>query len=152
MTLQNLLRIGRIKEHPPDAAEIQKLLAAAQRSLKDAEVQQISPELRFDAAYKAIMQTALVALMANGFRPDTQQPGHHMTVLQLLPNTMGLPGERLAVLDTLRRKRNLVDYLGEDIDEGSVNQCVKEAHRLHVEVVTWIATSHPELVGSNRYP
>ena len=28
MTLENLLRIGRIKEHPVDPAEIQKLLAA----------------------------------------------------------------------------------------------------------------------------
>ena len=76
MTLENLLRIGRIKEHPRDAAELQKLLVAAQRSLKDARVQEISPELRFDAAYRAIMQTALVALMANGYRPDTNQPGH----------------------------------------------------------------------------
>lgn len=95
MTLENLLRIGRIKEHPADAAEIQKMLAAARRSLKDAQVQEISLELRFDAAYNAIMQAALVALMANGYRPDTNQPGHYMTVLQLLPKTMGLPVNRI---------------------------------------------------------
>ena len=145
MTLENLLRIGRIKEHPPDAAEIQKLLAAAQRSLKDARVQEVSPEVRFDAAYKAIMQTALVALMANGYRPDTNQPGHHMTVLQSLPKTMGLPGGRLAVLDTMRRKRNLADYIGEDIDEGSVKQCVKAAEQLRDDVTAWMAASHAEL-------
>jgi uncharacterized protein (UPF0332 family) len=145
MTLENLLRIGRIKEHPPDADEIQKLLAAARRSLKDARVQVISQELRFDAAYKAIMQTALVALMANGYRPDTNQPGHHMTVLQSLPKTMGLPGVRLAVLDTLRRKRNLADYTGEDIDEGSVKQCVKEAERLQEDVTAWLTVFHTEL-------
>lgn len=100
MTLENLLRIGRIKEHPPDAAEIQKLLAAARRSLKDARVQEISLELRFEAAYNAIMQAALVALMANGYRPDTNQPGHHMTVLQLLPKTMGLPGWPLPMVSS----------------------------------------------------
>jgi len=146
MTLENLLRIGRIKEHPADVAEIQKMLAAARRSLKDARVQEISLELRFDAAYNAIMQAALVALMANGYRPDTNQPGHHMTVLQLLPKTLGLPGGRLAVLDTLRRKRNLANYIGEDIDEGSVKQCVKEAERLQEEVSAWLAASHCELI------
>ena len=146
MTLENLLRIGRIKEHPRDAAELQKLLVAAQRSLKDARVQEISPELRFDAAYRAIMQTALVALMANGYRPDTNQPGHHATVLQSLPKTMGLPGGRLAVLDTLRRKRNLAAYIGEDIDEGSVEKCVQEAERLRDDVTTWMAAFHRELI------
>lgn len=146
MTLENLLRIGRIKEHAADAAEIQKLLAAARRSLKDAQVQEISLELRFDAAYNGIMQAALVALMANGYRPDTNQPGHHMTVLQLLPKTMGLPGGRLAVLDTLRRKRNLANYIGEDIDERSLEQCVNEAERLQGEVTAWLAASHGELI------
>ena len=146
MTLKNLLQIGRIKEHPVDAAEIQKVLAAARRSLKDAGVEEISLESRFDAAYNAIMQTALAALMANGYRPDTNQPGHHMTVLQLLPKTMGLPGGRLAVLDTLRRKRNLAVYIGEDIDEGSYKQCVKEAVRLQEELMAWLAASHSELI------
>jgi len=146
MTLENLLRIGRIKEHPRDAAELQKLLLAAQRSLKDARVQEISPELRFDAAYRAIIQTALVALMANGYRPDTNQPGHHATILQSLPKTLGMPAGRLAVLDTLRRKRNLAAYIGEDIDEGSVKKCVQEAERLRDDVTTWMAASHPELI------
>jgi hypothetical protein len=77
--------------------------------------------------------------MANGYRPDTNQPGHHMTVLQSLPKTIGLPGGRLAMLDTLRRKRNLVAYTGENIDEGSFKQCVKEAERLQEEVTAWLA-------------
>src|SRR5690606_5794827 len=36
------------------------LLTAEQRNLRDAGVKSISPETRFDAAYKGIMQTALV--------------------------------------------------------------------------------------------
>lgn len=124
------------------ALEIERALAAARRSLKDARVQEISPETRFDAAYSAIMQTALAALMASGYRPDTNQPGHHATVLQTLPKTVGLPAGRLAMLDTLRRKRNLAAYMGEDVDEGSVNQCVKEAERLHEEVMAWLADPH----------
>src|SRR5947208_17005238 len=75
MTLENLLKTGQLKPHDPDAAEIRRLLEAARRNLKDSAATNISPENRFDAAYKAIMQSALVAPMANGFIPDTKQTG-----------------------------------------------------------------------------
>jgi hypothetical protein len=97
MTLENLLKIGQLKAHDPSQAEIERLLRAAQQSLTDAREKTISTETRFDAAYKAIMQAALVALMANGFRPDTKKPGHHATVVQLLPKTIGLENDRVVV-------------------------------------------------------
>jgi hypothetical protein len=146
MTLENLLGIRSLKEHPADAAEIQKLLNAAQRNLNDSRVQAVSPETRFDAAYKAIMQVALASLMAHGFRPDTNKPGHHMTVLQSLPTTIGLPAERMIVLDTLRRKRNLADYTGEDIDDGSAERCAQEARQLLEDVEGWLAAFRPHLI------
>ena len=62
MTLENLLKIGQLKNHVTDATEVQRLLDAARRNLADAHVKQVSPETRFDAAYKAIMQAAHVAL------------------------------------------------------------------------------------------
>jgi len=114
--------------------------------LADAHVEAVSPETRFDAAYKAIMQTALVALMANGFRPDTKRPGHHMTVLQSLPTTIGLPSERMTVLDSLRRKRNSSDYTGEDVDDISADNCIREAEQLLREVTAWLKKNRPDLV------
>jgi len=144
MSLRNLLKTGQLKEHPVNAAEIWRLLDAAHRNLADANARAISPETRFDAAYKAIMQSALAALMANGFLPDTKQPGHHMTVLQSLPLSMGLASKRMLVLDTFRRKRNLSDYMGEDIDDGSAEICAQEAERLLGEVAEWMAKTHPE--------
>ena len=146
MTLENLLKIGQLKSHATDSAEIQRLLAAARRNLADAHVEAVSPETRFDAAYKAIMQTALVALMANGFRPDTKRPGHHMTVLQSLPTTIGLPSERMTVLDSLRRKRNSSDYTGEDVDDISADNCIREAERLLRKVTAWLKNNRPDLV------
>jgi len=125
-----LLKIGQLKEHPPDKDEIGRLLAAAQRSLADARAKTISAETRFDAAYRAITQVGLAALMAQGFRPDTNRPGHHVTIIQTLALTLGVEGRRLAVLDTLRRKRNLADYTGEDIDDASVAACIEQAERL----------------------
>jgi hypothetical protein len=135
-----------LKSHETNATEIRRLLAAAHRNLVDAAATNISPENCFDAAYKAIMQAALVALMAQGFRPETSRPGHHMTAIQSLPKTIGLDGGRVAVLDTLRRKRNLSDYTGDDIDHASVKNCIAEARKLVIDVETWLRDHHPELL------
>lgn len=147
MSLQNLLKIGQLKEHPPSAAEIQQLLAAAQRNLADARVREISPETRFDAAYKAIMQAALAAMMAHGYRPDTNRPGHHMTVVQALSLTIDLSAARVTVLDTLRRKRNIADYTGEDSDDVSAENCADEAKRLLDDVQGWLRANRPDLIA-----
>jgi len=66
MTLKNLLGIS-LDEIEPDKAHIGKLLAAATRNIADAQIRALSPENRFDTAYKAIMQLAMVSLNANGY-------------------------------------------------------------------------------------
>jgi uncharacterized protein (UPF0332 family) len=147
VSLQNLLKTGQLKEHPPDAAEVQRLLAAAARNLTDARVAAISPETRFDAAYKAVMQAALAALMAHGYRPDTHRPGHHVTVVQGLTLTIGLDPARVRVLDTLRRQRNLSDYTGEDTDDSATDHCIAEADRLLRDVTKWLQAHRPQLLG-----
>lgn len=144
--LRNLEKIGQLKSHVTSREEVQRLLDAARRNLSDADVEVISCETRFDSAYKAVMQLALAAMMANGFRPDTSRPGHHMTVIQSLPQTIGLPTERMAVLDVLRRKRNLTDYSGGWIDETSMEQCILEARDLQRDVEAWLKEQRPELV------
>lgn len=145
MTLDNLLKTGQLKRHATNRREIGDLLAAARRNLADARAENISVENRFDAAYKCVMQSALAALMTSGFRPDTKVPGHHQTVIQSLPKTLGLSGSRVAVLDALRHKRNLSDYTGKLIDAASLATCIEEAERLLGEVSAWLVASHPEL-------
>ena len=147
MTLGNLLKTGQLKPHQADAKEVRRLLDAARRNLRDSAATNISPENRFDAAYKALVQSALVALMANGLVPDNKQPGHHAITLQALPKAIGIATDRVAVLDVLRRKRNLADYTGEDIDERSVDECRAEAKRLLDEVDAWLKKKHPELAA-----
>jgi uncharacterized protein (UPF0332 family) len=147
MTLENLLAIGRLKRHETDAAEIQRLIGAARRNLQDSHVRMVSGETRFDTAYKCIFQAALAALMANGFRPDTHRPGHHVTVIQSLPKTIGLKTRNMVVLDALRRRRNLADYTGEEIDGGLVESCIDEAETLLSAVSNWLERTHPEYCG-----
>ena len=69
--LSNLEKIGQLKSHVTSREEVQRLLDAARRNLSDSDVELISSETRFDSAYKAVMQLALAAMMANGFRPET---------------------------------------------------------------------------------
>lgn len=144
--LRNLEKIGQLKSHATSSEEIQRLLEAARRNISDAGVDIISCETRFDSAYKAIMQVSLVAMMANGFRPDTSRPGHHMTLIQSLPHTIGLPNARMAVLDVLRRKRNLTDYSGSWVDETSMEQCIAEAKDLLRDVEAWLREQRPDLM------
>lgn len=147
MSLDNLVKVGRLKPHATSRAEISDLLAAARRNLNDSRAENISTENRFDAAYKCIMQAALVGLRANGYRPDTKVPGHHQTVIQSLPTTIGMPSARVAVLDTLRNKRNLSDYTGTPVDTASLRSCIEEAERLLGELLDWLAAHHPELAS-----
>ena len=67
-----------------------RLLEAAERNLKDAKIEALSNENRFDAAYKAITQMANLALQASGFRTLTSRSGHHQTMIQALTKSMGL--------------------------------------------------------------
>jgi hypothetical protein len=86
----------------PERAGIARMLAAAERNIADARLAALSAENRFDAAYKAILQCAMLALRANGFRTLTSQAGHHQTALQTLPLTIGLAKDRMILLDLMR--------------------------------------------------
>jgi hypothetical protein len=130
MTLANLLAIHRLLAFNATPQGVQRLLAAATRNLLDAKLAQLSAENRFDAAYKCIMQCAMLGLWANGYRTSTSQPGHHQTALQALPLTMGLPNDIIIVLDALRKQRNLNDYEGEPINDGVVSECLTQAESL----------------------
>jgi hypothetical protein len=146
MTLENLLSIGRLKQHKASPIEVQRLLASARAALADAKREQNSAATRFDMAYKAIMQCALAALMSNGFRPSTSEPGHQQITIQSLPKTIGLSAQRMTVLDSFRRARNLSDYQGELVEDAKVRECIEWAEALFKDVVTWLKSNHPELL------
>lgn len=146
MTLQNLLRIGRLKVHSPTAAEVQRLLAAIERNLHDASIEAISDETRFDAAYKAVMQCALVAMLSAGYRPSVNEPGHHQTMIQSLPHTLGVSNDVWIVLDALRRQRNANDYTGHPITPAAVAECMNQASTLRTRLLARLAADHPDLL------
>lgn len=77
MTLENLLAIHRLQAFEATANGVLRLLASAERNLIDARLVELSNDNRFDAAYKTIMQCAMIGLWAKGFRTATSKPGHH---------------------------------------------------------------------------
>lgn len=130
MSLENLVLIKRLVKHEATPDSILKLLAAADRNLVDARATNISVENRFDAAYKAIMQCAMASLWAKGYRTSTSEPGHHQLVIQILPKTLGIDSDVVIVLDALRKQRNLNDYSGDTISDGTLSECIAQAEFL----------------------
>lgn len=146
MTLANLLAIQRLQAFSATPLGVQRLLAAAVRNLLDAKLAQLSAENRFDAAYKCIMQCAMLGLWANGYRTATSQPGHHQTALQVLSLTMGLPRDIIIVLDALRKQRNLNDYEGDPIRDAVVTECITQAEALLAHTRQFLQTRFPDLL------
>ncbi|MEX0619633.1 MAG: DNA-binding protein [Pseudohongiellaceae bacterium] len=146
MSLDNLIGIS-LEKIKQDAAMIGRLLAAARRNIADARVTEISAENRFDAAYKAIMQLANAVLQANGFRTLTSKPGHHMTMIQTLSQTIGVDKQTVIVLDALRKQRNVADYSGDVVPISAVEECLSHAEALQRSVIDWLKENKPELLG-----
>lgn len=146
MTLTNLLAIQRLQAFEASAEGVQRLLAAATRNLADAQLQALSPENRFDAAYKCILQCAMRGLWAQGYRTATSQPGHHQTALQSLPLTMALPKDVIIVLDALRKKRNQNDYEGDPVSQAVVTECIAQARSLLAHTRDFLQTQFPALL------
>lgn len=144
--MDNLLGIGRLKAHKPSRAEVARLLASAEASLRDAKRADLANGSRLDLAYKAIMQVALAALYANGFRPSTSEPGHQQTTIQTLPKTIGLATDRMTVLDNFRRARNLADYEGAEVEEAKARECAEWGAQLIADVRTWLKKNRPDLL------
>ena len=152
MTLANLLALQRLQAFSATPQGVQRLLQAAQRNLLDARLAQLSAENRFDAAYKCIMQCAMLGLWAQGYRTSTSQPGHHQTALQALPLTMGLPRDTVIVLDALRKQRKLNDYEGNAFSDAVVTECIAQADALLTHTRQWLQTQFPGLLAKPKNP
>jgi hypothetical protein len=150
MTLENLLAIHRLQTFEATPGGVQRLLASAERNLADARLSVLSAENRFDAAYKAIMQCAMIGLWAKGFRTSTSQPGHHQTALQALPKTLGLAADTVIVLDALRKQRNLNDYEGDPVTDAAVAECLAQAEAIISHTRQWLIRHRPDLLAREQ--
>jgi hypothetical protein len=126
---------------------MRRLLAAARRNLVDAARAENSSETRFDCSYKAIVQCELVAMTVAGYRPSTNAPGYHQTMIQSLPMTLGISNDDWIILDALRKKRNQNDYTGAPVAQGEVDEAASRATQLLKRLEAALRKSRPELLG-----
>ena len=98
-------------------------------------------------AYKAVMQMANAALHAKGYRTLTSRLGHHQTMIQTLPLTVGLPREATICLDALRKQRNVADYSGDLVTDAAVQACLEQTEALWVRTIDWLQREYPQIVA-----
>jgi hypothetical protein len=116
--------------------------------LADASVAELSSDSRLDISYRVIMQAALVAMLASGYRPATSEPGHHQVLLQALPKTAGVDADQVRVLDAFRAVRNRADYLGVPVSDAVALECVDVASAILQQLRAWVAAHSPHLCSA----
>ena len=111
--LENLARIGQLKQEPARQDELAGLRRSGLSRFADAQRGELSFESRFDLAYNAAHALALYALRRMNYRSDNRR-----LVFEALPDTTGLSAGHWRVLVEAHGKRNLAEYEGDmDADE-----------------------------------
>ena len=133
-------------EHQPSPEETADLLAVVDRDLQDAAVDRLSADWRLGIAYNAALQLALLALAAEGYRPERQRS--HERAVQSLRYTIGLSQESIDVLDAVRRKRHLSNYeRAGTASYREAEEVYELASGLRIDVMEWMRERHPNLLG-----
>jgi hypothetical protein len=124
--LDNLVRIRTLKTEPAAQAELDGLLRSGSARLKDAQLDNLSLDSRFDLAYNAAHAFSLAALRWHGYRSENRY-----LVFQVLEHTVKLPPEQWRVLEQAHRKRNIAEYEGHlDVDQALVESLIRVAREV----------------------
>ncbi|MBL4872511.1 MAG: hypothetical protein COB38_11955 [Gammaproteobacteria bacterium] len=129
-TLDNLVKIKKLNNEPPDANEFNGMVAAATTKLKDVGIDGLSVDSQFSLAYGAAHALSLAALRWHGYRSE-----HRYLVFQCLPHTLGLDKAKWRVLDKCHNCRNLAEYEGHlEIDTQLLKELIQITNELLVLV------------------
>lgn len=151
MTLDKLVGRG-LEKADADAQELARYLAKIRRKLADCRQGSISLDSRFDLAFEALLQIALAALRANGYR-TTSAAGHQQMAIQVLPKSIGIDAGEVRVLDEYRKKRSAGLYQADfDPSEAEVSAVVRAVQRLLERLIAWIKANRPELLVETPTP
>src|SRR6266478_583093 len=124
--LDNLVKIRKLKVEPSSRKAFDGMLAAARRSLADAQNETIESDSRFDLAYGAAHRLALAALRQQGYRSENR-----ITVFQSLVHTVGSDSADVQIFLRAHNERNLAEYQGRmEIDEGLLADLIRCTKKL----------------------
>jgi hypothetical protein len=106
------------------------MLAAARRSLVDAQNKTIETDSQFDLAYGAAHRLALAALRQQGYRSENR-----ITVFQTLAHSLGTDNADIQIFLRAHNERNLAEYEGRmDIDKKLLADLIRCAKKLETAV------------------
>jgi len=116
------------------------------RDLNDSSISGLSPDWKFAIAYNAILQAATTCLAASGYRPRKGQSQHYYTI-ESLKYTLGLSDQKITLIDSYRKKRNIADYERAGmISKKESEEILQHAKAMRNQVVEWLNQTHPELM------
>lgn len=151
MTLDNLVGRG-LEKAEADREELTRYLDRIRRKLADSRQTNISLDSRLDVAFEALLQIAIAALRARGYR-TTSGAGHQQLAIQALPKTIGIPAGEVRTLDEFRKRRSAGLYLAEfEPSAAEVEALVAAANRLYKNLVAWLKAHRPELLQKATPP
>jgi uncharacterized protein (UPF0332 family) len=146
MSLEKWVEYGWVKAEPSSPEEIRDLFGIVARDLKDAKVDAISDDLRFQAAFGAALTAANAALRASGYRTKVQV-GHHQKIVESLELTVKADPKLIQKLKVFSKKRNTANYdAAGNVSRQDLEQAIKVANELKQNVATWLEDNHPELM------
>jgi hypothetical protein len=146
MSFEKWVEYGWLRPEPTGANEIRDLLRIVSRDLNDANVEAISDDRRFEAAFSAGLTLANVSLRACGYRTVTQV-GHHQRMIETLELTIQAEPRLIQKLKVFSKKRNATSYdSAGNISEHELSQAIQFAMELERIVSTWLREHHPELI------
>lgn len=136
---------GWLQAHETTPAEIAELMAVATRGLRDAQIEELSPDARVGLAYQAALAAGAAALAAAGYRATRER--HHERVIDSLLHTLRVEPTLVRDLHRWRRARNTMTYerLG-TVTPAGAGEFVKLAGNLENRISNWLASEHPELI------
>lgn len=108
MSLDDYQRNGWIQQAEVRPQELQQLMEVVERDIGQCQVAGLGAEWRFDIAYNAALQMAVVALGSRGFRAE--RVNKHQRSIECLEFTLGLGKREVDFLDRCRRKRHVAVY------------------------------------------
>jgi hypothetical protein len=122
------------------------LAEVIKRSLADSNVEAVSTDLRFIAAFNAALCVATTAFRASGHRTLTQA-GPHVKTIESLELTINASPKIIQRFKTFNNKRNKSVYdVAGAVSDQELEAMVKLVNELKAGTITWLQKLHPELL------
>lgn len=143
---KDLLANRTVQKHNTSKQEIESLRELVKRDLKDADIEELSPDRRFATAYNAVLQLSKMAIACAGYRVSTGA-GHHQKTFEAVKAAVSttMPAAPLTdYFETCRRRRNKIDYDGAEVVSGTeVTELLEKSREFQRMVENWISDNYP---------